>query len=181
VQSFSAERRAWRTLVAVDPPGETAECGIVVGAAPARGRAGVHHAVVLADSSMTGPPERWGAQVVAAYHAWGAEAVVAETNQGADMVRGTIHAVDPAVPVRKVYARQSKKERAEPVAALYGRGWVHHVGYFADLEAQMTSWVPGDEKSPDRLDALVHLVTALLQPVEMARATAHSPLGRRID
>jgi phage terminase large subunit-like protein len=96
-------------------------------------------------------------------------------------VRGTIHAVDPAVPVRKVYARQSKKERAEPVAALYGRGWVHHVGYFADLEAQMTSWVPGDEKSPDRLDALVHLVTALLQPVEMARATAHSPLGRRID
>lgn len=180
VQSFAAERRPWRTLVAVDPPGETAECGIIVGAAPQRGRAGVHHAVILADSSLAGPPELWGRQVVAAYHAWGAEAVVAETNQGADMVRGTIHAVDPSVPVRKVYARQSKQDRAEPVSALYGRGWVHHVGYFVDLEGQMTSWVPGDEQSPDRLDALVHLVTALLTPVQMARATAHSPVSRRL-
>lgn len=180
VQSFAAERRPWRILVAVDPPGETAECGIVVGAAPERGRAGAHHAVILADMSVAGPPEVWGAQVVAAYHVWGAQAVIAESNQGQDMVRGTIHAVDPAVPVRKVYARQTKKERAEPVSALYGRGWVHHVGYFGDLEGQMTSWVPGDEKSPDRLDALVHCVTALLQPVEMARATAHSPVGRRV-
>ena len=33
---------------------------------------------------------------------------------------------------------------------------------FADLETQMISWVPGEGKSPDRIDALVHALTALL-------------------
>jgi hypothetical protein len=31
-----------------------------------------------------------------------------------------------------------------------------------DLESQMISWVPGEGKSPDRVDALVHALTALL-------------------
>jgi hypothetical protein len=31
-----------------------------------------------------------------------------------------------------------------------------------DLESQMLSWIPGEGKSPDRVDALVHALTALL-------------------
>ena len=60
------------------------------------------------------------------------------------------------VPYREVTASQGKRTRAEPVAALYEQGKVHHVGHeHEDLEAQV-SWTgaPG-EKSPDRLDALV--------------------------
>lgn len=180
IDRLNVEQRPWRTLVGVDPPGETAECGIIVGAAPTRGRAGEHHAVILDDLSTPGPPELWGAQVVAAYHRHSAAEVVVEANQGGDMVRAVIHAVDANVPVRKIRAKESKYDRAEPVSTLYTRGWVHHAGWFGELETQLTTWVPTEAKSPDRLDALVHLVTALLQPLPAVRATTHNPTRRRI-
>jgi len=174
------DRRPWRTVVAVDPPAETAECGIIVASAPRNGRAGVDHCVVTADATTSGPPEVWGEQVVAAYRLHDAETVVVEANQGGDMCRAVIHAVDPLVPVKKIRAKDSKADRAEPISALYGKGWVHHVGFLGDLEAQLTSWVPDESKSPDRLDALVHAVTELLSPQSVARATAHSAVARRI-
>lgn len=175
-----ASQVPWVTMVGVDPPGETAECGIVVGTAPKRGRAGEHHAVILDDLSLAGPPEVWGAQVVTAFRRHHADGVIVEANQGGDMVRSTIHNVDSSVPVTKVRASQSKYDRAEPISALYGKGWVHHAAYFGELETQLTTWVPSETKSPDRLDALVHLITSLLAPMPTVRATAHSPLGRRI-
>lgn len=180
IQPLADQRTPWRTVVGVDPPGETAECGIVVGAAPAHGKAGQHHAVIIDDMSLVGTPEIWGAQVVAAVHKHHAERVVVESNQGGDMVRSTIHNVDPDVTVTKVRASQSKYDRAEPISVLYSKGWVHHAGFFGDLETQLTTWVPTESKSPDRLDALVHLVNGLLTPMPSVRATAHSPVGRRI-
>ena len=35
----------------------------------------------------------------------------AEANQGHDMVRAVVHAVDPEVRVRKVYAHEGKRAR----------------------------------------------------------------------
>lgn len=172
----SGERRKWLTYVGVDPPGETAECGIVVGTAPERGRASHDHAVILDDYSLAGPPEVWGAKVVEAYHKHHADGIVVESNQGGDMCRATIHAVDPNVKVEKVHAKVSKADRAEPVSTLYARGWIHHHGTLAALESQMTTWVPTEDKSPDRLDALVHLVTKLLKPTQIGRASVHSPV-----
>lgn len=171
------DTRPWETWVAVDPPGETAECGIVVGAAPRRARAGIDHAVVLADMSLAGTPEQWGAQVVAAFRKWDARGVLVEKNQGGDMTRSTIHAVDPRVPVTKLNAQGSKADRAEPVSALYSRGWVHHIGHLPLLEDQLTTWVPDISKSPDRLDALVHLIAHLLPSGRTVQARAHSPNG----
>ena len=66
--------------------------------------------------------------------------------------------VIPYVPVR---ASRGKFTRAEPIAALYTQGRVRHVGLFPELEDQMASWVVG-ETSPDRLDALVWALTALV-------------------
>lgn len=172
------ERRAWETWVGVDPPGETAECGIVVGTAPKGARAGTDHAVILDDCSTEGPPEVWGAAVVEAVRRHNAVGVVVESNQGGDMTRATIHAVDPNVLVEKVRASESKADRAEPVSVLYPRGWVHHLGHLPRLESQQTTWVAGESKSPDRLDALVHLVTKLLRPTPLKRASVQSPLGR---
>jgi hypothetical protein len=49
----------------------------------------------------------------------------------------------------------------------------------------MTSWIPGEGKSPDRVDALVHALTALLikppQGFVGGRITAHSSAHRKID
>lgn len=175
-----ADRRAWRTIVAVDPPGETAECGIVVACAPTQGRAGTDHACVLDDMSMTGRPEEWGRQVVAAARKWNADRIVVESNQGGDMVRATIHAVDPTVQVDKITAKQSKTARAEPVSALYERGLIHHVGFHPALESQMTSWTKDDGRSPDRMDALVHAVSSLLTSQASVRSVVMSPTARRI-
>lgn len=156
------ERRPWDIWVGVDPPGETAECGIVVAAAPRRATNGRDHAVVLADYSRAGTPEQWGAAVVQAVHDWGAVGAVVESNQGGDMTRATIHAVDPNVKVEKLRAVESKQARAEPVSALYARGWVHHAGTFPALETQMCfpagtiiethqGGIPIEQVTPDHL------------------------------
>lgn len=157
-----------RVVIGVDPPGETAECGIIVmGRVPAPRGTTEAHAVVLADLSVAGPPEEWGAVVATAYREWTAAVVAAEVNQGGDMVRAVIHAVDPLVNVHKVRATVGKTTRAEPLGVLYNRGRVHHAGFFGELEGQMTTWVPGD-KSPDRMDALVWAGTELFP--DMVRA-----------
>lgn len=175
--------RSWETWVGVDPPGETAECGIVIGMAPKGGKAGRDHAVILDDMSTAGSPEVWGSRVVEAVRKHNAMGAIVESNQGGDMVRSTIHAVDPDVRVEKVRAAVSKSDRAEPVSVLYAKGWVHHWGHLAALESQMTTWVPEESKgkSPDRLDALVHLVTALLRPqsLKSGKASVHVPGGSR--
>lgn len=178
-QPAVVDRRPWRVIVAVDPPGETAECGIVVAAAPTGARSGADHAVILDDASTAGRPEEWGSRVAATARRWNAERVVVESNQGGDMVRATIHAVDPTLRVEKIRAAVSKQARAEPVSALYERGRVHHVGFLPMLESQLLTWVPGDARSPDRLDALVHAVAALLITAPAASAV-RSPSHRRI-
>lgn len=173
------DRRPWRVVVAVDPPSETAECGIVVATAPVNGQAGKDHAVILDDMSLVAKPETWGSMVVEAAHKWNAERVLVESNQGGDMTRATITAFDPHLRVEKVHAKISKTARAEPVSALYERGYVHHLAFLPMLESQMISWSPGD-KSPDRMDALVHAVGFLLPPRPMATSSVRSATSRRI-
>ena len=57
--------------------------------------------------------------------------------------------------------------RAEPVAALYQQGRVHHIGTFPQLEDQMTNFTSDIDRaaagySPDRVDALVWAFSQLL-------------------
>ena len=82
-------------------------------------------------------------------------------NNGGDLVEVNIRTVGPNVSYKAVHASRGKQIRAEPVAALYEQGKVHHVGCFPLLEDQMCEWVPG-EKSPDRMDALVWAITELM-------------------
>jgi phage terminase large subunit-like protein len=154
-----------RIVVAVDPPATSHRtsdaCGIVAAGLDGEGRA-----IVLADASLNGArPEIWASRAVALYHAEQADRLVAEVNQGGDMVASVIAQVDPAIPVQMVRATRGKWVRAEPVAALYARGRVRHAGFFRELEDEMCDFgldgLSGG-RSPDRLDALVWAVTALL-------------------
>ena len=74
-----------------------------------------------------------------------------------------IKTVDRQVSYKKVHASRGKIIRAEPIAALYEQKKVFHVGSFPQLEEQMTSYVAGGRKSPDRLDALVWALTEISQ------------------
>lgn len=148
-----------RGVVGVDPSGGVVETGIV-----AAGIAKDGHVYILEDSSLKASPDTWGRDVVRAYIRHRLDVVAGEKNFGGDMVK---HVVDTAakamgVPVRykDVLASRGKTVRAEPVVALYEQGKVHHVGTFPALEAEMTTWVPGDP-SPNRVDALVWAVTEL--------------------
>jgi len=83
-------------------------------------------------------------------------------NQGGDLERLTLQTVDEDVPITIVHATHGKRIRAEPVAALYEQGRVHHVGTFPTLEDQLCLWdATSGDISPDRLDALVWAVTQL--------------------
>ena len=92
-------------------------------------------------------------------------ALVAEVNQGGDMVEAIIRQQDAAVPVEKVWANRGKLLRAEPVAALYEQGRVRHVGSLPALEDEMCDFSLGglsSGRSPDRVDALVWALSALM-------------------
>ncbi len=156
-----------RIVVAVDPSGcsgrddeRSDEIGISV--------AGVGHdgiGRVLADLSGRYSPHGWAQIVCAAYRDWKADRVIAEKNFGGAMVESTIRSADANVPVSMVDASRGKKVRAEPVAALYEQGKVKHVGFLPDLERQLLQFSTSGYKgarSPDRADALVHGITALM-------------------
>lgn len=154
-----------RIVVGVDPPASAHgdACGIVV---VALGRDGRGH--VIEDASIEGAsPEGWAGAVAAAAIRHGADRVVAEANNGGAMVESVLRAAEAGLPVRLVHASRGKSARAEPVAALYERGRIAHVGTFPMLEDQLCGLMSGGGyagpgRSPDRADALVWAMTELM-------------------
>ena len=137
------------------------ECGIVVCASSAEPDLYKRNAWILEDASIHGSPDTWARKVVEMARKWGCP-VVAEVNQGGALVRNAILSIDPTIKVLEVHSKYGKQLRAEPIVLAYEQARVHHIGYLSDLESQMYSWIPGIGKSPDRVDALVHALTALL-------------------
>lgn len=153
-----------KTVVITMDPGATGagdETGLL-----ACGRDYANEDYVLAD---------WTRKIVghaAARRAWemfrlfGATWLIIETNMGkkwlmqvvtdayVEMQKEGLFEPGPP-PVREVTSLAGKKLRAEPVASRYEQNRWHHAGTFIELEDQMCTWVPGDAKSPDRIDALV--------------------------
>lgn len=120
------------------------------------------HAYVVEDATVHGSPQVWARQAARMARKYRA-VIVVEDNQGGEMCRMVIKAEDKNIPVVKVKATAGKALRAEPVVLAYEQERVHHGEYFGELESQLTTWVPGETlKSPDRLDAVVHALSACL-------------------
>jgi phage terminase large subunit-like protein len=155
-----------RIVVAIDPAVSSHEnadeTGIIIAGRDVDG-----HGYVLADASGHYAPAEWAKVAIAAYAAHRADRIVAEVNNGGDMVEATLRVVDPNVPFAAVHASRGKVARAEPVAALYEQGRVHHLGALPLLEDQMCAFSSDFDRdavgySPDRVDALVWALTDLL-------------------
>ncbi len=147
-------------VVGVDPAIQSKEgaddTGII-----AAGKSKDEHYYILGDYTCHLTPHGWGEAAITAYHKHEANTIVGETNQGGEMVGNTLKYIDSKVPFKSVHSSRGKAIRAEPVSALYEQGNVHHFGTFPELEDQMCEWIPGAEKSPDRLDALVFALAEL--------------------
>lgn len=155
-----------RIVVGIDPAvtnnASSDETGIIV--VGIQGRGNDSHFYVLDDRSGKYSPHDWARAAAAAYHNTGADRIVVERNNGADLVEANLRNLDKLLPIKTVWASKGKTIRAEPIAALYEQGRVHHVGRLGGLEDQMTSWDATDPKikSPDRVDALVWSCTELM-------------------
>ncbi len=154
-----------RIVVAIDPSGaKDPESGNdAIGISVCGFDSYTQYGHVLADYSLTDGPAVWAKRAIQAYHQHEADLIVAESNFGGEMVRHTIHAVDPKVPVKLIHASRGKQQRAEPVAMLYKGGRVYHTHPMPELEDELCTWVPGETKqSPNRLDAVVWALTELM-------------------
>lgn len=158
-----------RVVVGVDPAvtnnEKSNETGIIIAA-----KGSDDHGYILNDLTISASPDGWGRQVVEGYHFYQADRIIAEVNNGGDLVEAIIRTIDANVPFTKVHASRGKAKRAEPIAALYEQGRVHHLGCFPKLEDQMCNFDPSinqlsdsEDESPDRMDALVWALTELFE------------------
>ncbi len=149
-----------RIVVAIDPSTTSKqtsdEAGIVL-----VGLGTDDHAYVLGDYSLRATPDGWARVAVSLYQTWRADCILAETNQGGDMVELVLRTIDKTVSYKSITASRGKLTRAEPIAALYEQGKVHHVGEFPQLEDELCSSLLG-APSPNRLDAAVYALTELM-------------------
>lgn len=196
--------RLQRVVVSFDPAGGGGfghdEHGIIV--AGSIGTKRHLDLYALQDLSLNGTPNQAARRCILAYLEWNATSIVYEKNQGQDWIPTTIESVWASMTTRThpntppelaayegqhaprmeyVTAVKSKAERATPVAGLYQQGKAHHVGTMSVLEGQLTTWVPGDSNSPDRLDALVWAMTWLydMAGTEVSVASAARDETRR--
>jgi phage terminase large subunit-like protein len=160
-----------RVVIAIDPATTSGESSDDTGIS-AFGLGADGHGYVLADDTCHLPPAQWAARAVMLYDRHEADRIIGETNNGGDLVETTIRTERRNIPYQKVHASRGKVARAEPVAALYEQGKIHHVGSFDALEDEMVNFVPGEiKRSPNRVDALVWGASYLmLKPQRIGRA-----------
>ncbi len=151
-----------RIVVAIDPAttntAESDETGIIVAGEDHNGEF-----YVFEDLSGFYSPNGWANKAISGFKRFNGDRIIGEANNGGDMIETIIRNISKDIPYSKVWASRGKITRAEPVAALYERGKVHHVKEFTDLEYEMTNYT-GDagENSPNRMDALVWAITYLI-------------------
>ena len=168
--------------VSVDPAGTGLgdETGLVAGLYGVDG-----HQYLTHDWSEKMTPHRQARRAWELFKATGADVLVYEDNFGKGWVRdGFISAwhemfgKDTPVPMMAVApANVGKQLRAQPVVMRHEQDMIHHVGVLPELEDQYTTWIPEETptKSPDRIDAAVHLHTYFVKRFEQSRVSFTSP------
>ncbi len=193
-----------KITVSVDPAvsknRQSDDTGIVVQGLVAKSHRLAGHVAVLADRTGRYTPEEWGDIAITEWERWSPLATtifVCERNRQGDgaaanlraaMYRrsvkkggdhGKATAASSAIRIVQVLAMGEKAERAEPVALLAKRGFVHHVGpreNFRILEAEETGWDPAvNPDSPNAVDAHVHGTVELVPELASSELPPAAP------
>lgn len=135
------------------------EAGVIVVYISKERLASARHAYIIEDLSENMTPDEWAEAAVMAAEKHQATIVV-EVNNGGALIKNSLRQVArslglPVPKIKETWSSKSKAVRAEPVSIAIQRGRVHMVGTHELLEDDLTTWVPADSYSPDRLDAMV--------------------------
>ena len=180
-----------RVVVAVDPSGsddtdnaDNDEIGIVTAALGTDG-----NAYLLEDATVKAGPNTWGKVATGAFDRYQGDVIVGEINYGGAMVQHVIQTARPRTPFKQVTASRGKHVRAEPFSALYEQGKVRHVGYFPELEDELTAMSTvgyTGEGSPNRADAVIWALSELFagivnpKPTKRATVAAWDPIDKQM-
>jgi len=149
-----------KVCIAIDPSvtskDTSDECGIIC-----LGLGMDDKVYIFRDETGIYTPLAWCNKAIFLHDEYRANCIVAEINQGGDLVETVIHQIKNAIKVEKVWSKQGKILRAEPVVSLYEQGLVCHMPGLAKLEYEQTTWTPDEGYSPGRIDALVHGINYL--------------------
>ena len=156
-----------RVVISIDPSGcagesdsRSDEVGIVV---VGKGNDGL--ARILEDATGRYSPDEWTNKALALFDRWKGDKIVDAKKFGGAMVESTIRTARKHAPIKLVSASRGNVQRAEPVAAIYAQGKVHHVGHFPELERQYCHFSTAGymgARSPDHADAAIWALTELM-------------------
>lgn len=150
-----------RVLIGIDPAGSQGQRADLTGIVAVGKQSDAMY--VLADVSGKFSPAGWARAAINLYERFKADAITVERNYGGDMCRATLKAEGFTGRIIEAHATDGKRLRAEPIAALYEQQRVYHArnAGLEKLESEMVSWIPGEGKSPNRVDAMVWAITQL--------------------
>lgn len=163
-----------RIIIAIDPSGsgdeentDNDEIGIMV---LSLGTDGVGY--LTEDLTVKAGPATWGKVATTAFDRLGADLIVGETNYGGEMVKFVVQTARPKTPFKKVTATRGKVVRAEPISPLVEDGRIRLVGYFPELEEELSAFTANGylgEGSPNRADAFIWAATELFSGIVTPR------------
>lgn len=173
------------TAVAMDPAGTGLgdETGLVAGCV-----GDDRHDYLTHDWSAKMTPEESSRKAWDLFDEVGADVLVYEDNFGKGWVKEVLtnawkkrRGEHTPAPLQEVWASAGKQLRAQPVVMRHEQNTIHHVGSFPELEDQYTTWIPEDTptKSPDRVDAAVHLHAYFAKRFGRAPTAVGSPFKSR--
>jgi predicted phage terminase large subunit-like protein len=148
-----------RIVVAIDPATTHGEESDYTGIAVV-GKGNADDFYLLHCEGIKLSPQGWANRALDLYDQFKADRIIAERNNGGEMVEATIRTARRHAPIKTIHASRGKAVRAEPAAALYEQGKVHHVGIFPSLEDQLTRF-PVATENDDETDAVVYGLTEL--------------------
>jgi len=151
-------------ILALDPSTteEGDEWGIIICGKAKNIKDEVHY-YVDKDFSKNYTPGNAAKYAVELYKHNNLDLIVYEGNQGGDMVKDLILNEDQSIPVKKVTATRGKRTRAEPIAALFEKGFAHIINNKFELEDEMCTTLFDIGNSPNRVDAMVWGISYLYQ------------------
>ena len=137
---------------------------------------------VLAIEGVREKPDAWARRAVNLGRRYGARRIVVEDNTARELLTSLLQLVGgDEFLVEPVNAKLSKYNRADPVAGVYSGGRVRHAPDVDSASEDQMLAFPVEAEHDDRVDALVHGMSALMRPLSSVSRIEGSAAGAALQ